>query len=221
MKLGDKQKIILRKIGFILLPKVFTVLCKTLKIEYENKEVFDALTKEKNCVIAFWHSKMAVGWYLLLGRKPAAIVSASKDGEILSILLTSWGFKLARGSSSKGGKDAMETLLQFTADGFNIAITPDGPTGPPNKMKAGAVITAKKSGTTLLLVGIAYSKYWELNSWDKMKIPKPFAKVKVIFSEPKKIDKDLSYDETSFLIEEYEKELNELNKKAEEIVGTN
>lgn len=217
MKLNNTQKEFLRNIGLHLLPKIFDVLCKSVRIEFENEDAFLTKIKEHNIVLAFWHGKMAIGWYLLKNKNAAAIVSRSRDGDLLSELLKHWNYKLARGSSSKGGKDAMELLLNFARQKMNIAITPDGPKGPERKMKAGAVITAKKSGVPLILAGIGYSNYWQLKSWDKMKIPKPFSKAKVIFSDPIFIDANLSYDDTSKLIELYEKELNKLDKQAEEI----
>ena len=83
------------------------------------------------------------------------------------------------------------------------------------KMKAGAVITAKKAGIPLILLGINYSKKYVLNSWDKFQIPKPFSKIYVIYSEPIFVNKNLSYDETSNIILECETELNNLQSKAE------
>lgn len=219
MKLNKIQKEILRKLGNFLLPRALSVLCTTLKIELEN----DAPFKEngKNFVLAFWHGKMVAGWYLLKNRNQAALISSSKDGDLLARLLGYWNYELARGSSSAGGKEALEKIVHLAEAGFNVAITPDGPKGPAKKMKAGCVIAAKKSGIPLLLAGIGYSDYWELKSWDKLRIPKPFSKVAVRFSDSIIVEKHLSYEETSQLINEAENLLNNLDTEAERIVKHN
>lgn len=211
MKLNKWQKNFLRKTGDFLLPLFLDVLCNTLRISRSGAE----FSEKENFVAAFWHSKMVIGWYMLKGNKPAAIVSSSKDGELLSALLKHWKFRLARGSSSKGGKEALKKMVEFASDGNNVGITPDGPKGPAKKMKAGAVITAKKAGAPLLLMGIGYESYWELNSWDRLQIPKPFSRVNVLFSDAVIIDENLNYADTSDLIKDCEIKLNELEKTAE------
>ena len=82
-------------------------------------------------------------------------------------------------------------------------------------MKAGAVITAKRSGLPLVLAGVGFKKNYELNSWDNFRIPKFFSRAQVIYSEPMYVDKNLNYDETSVVIKECEKRLNELQRRAE------
>ena len=79
----------------------------------------------------------------------------------------------------------------------SITITPDGPRGPRHKMKAGAVITAKKSGLPLILVGVGIKNNRSLNSWDKFAIPKFFTSAALIYSDPIYVDKDIAYEDTS------------------------
>ncbi len=84
-------------------------------------------------------------------------------------------------------------------------------------MKAGAVITAQRTGLPLILCGVANKKKYKLNSWDGFEIPKFFSRVAVILSEPIFIDKNLNRDETSDIIKEYNDKLNHLQKEAENI----
>lgn len=216
MELKKHKRNILRFIGNLLLSNVINVLCKTLKFEYGNKSVVDKLFAEnQNLVIAFWHGTMLVPWFINHNKNFGALVSNSKDGDLLAKVLSKWNYKVARGSSHSGGKEALTTLLNFADKNYSVAITPDGPTGPPHKMKAGAVITAKKAGIPLILIGINYSKKYVLNSWDKFQIPKPFSKISVVYSDPIFVNKNLSYDETSNIILECETELKNLQSKAE------
>ena len=106
-------------------------------------------------------------------------------------------------------------MVDHAKNGYSIAITPDGPRGPEHEFKAGAVITAKKSGIPVVLMGVGIKSKKKLKSWDKFQIPNPFSNVKVIYSDLVYVDAKLSYDETSKVIEQCETKLNELQKEAE------
>ena len=202
-----KQKF-LRFVGMYLLYYVLVLLIKTLRVETRNSESIEKNLKEKkNFVLAFWHGTMLLPWYYHRNKNFSALVSQSKDGEILTRLLKRWNYSVVRGSSNMGGKEALELLMRESSEGRNIAITPDGPKGPIYEMKAGAVVCAKKNSIPLYLLGARYDKKYILKSWDKFEIPKPFSKVSLVYSDPKFIDPGADYDTTSALIKEYEKEL--------------
>jgi lysophospholipid acyltransferase (LPLAT)-like uncharacterized protein len=216
MKVKGAVRGLLRGLGNLLLGYVLGLVCKTYKLNISNKSKTDKLKDErKNFILGFWHGTMLIPWYLHRGEKVAALVSRSKDGELLANVLSKWDYNVIRGSSNVGGKEALDTMIKCAVDGSSVAITPDGPTGPPRKLKAGIVITAKKSGSPIVLAGVGNGKKWQLNSWDRFEIPKPFSKVKVVYSDPIYIDSELSYEETSKLIEECGEKLNDLQKDAE------
>lgn len=218
MTLKEIKRNVLRNIGNKFLFFAVDVLCKSLRIKVVNGEAIQkSIDEKKNFVVAFWHGSMLLGWFLHKDKNFAALVSKSKDGDLLSNVLTKWNFEVARGSSHIGGKEALEILLKQANEGYSIAITPDGPTGPIYKMKAGAVITAKKAKIPLFLLGISNSKKRKLKSWDGFEIPKFFSKSVAVYSDPIYIDTNLGYDETSEKIEEYEELLNKLQMKAEEL----
>ncbi len=216
MKIKTIKQNLLRSIGNLVLHSVVSVLCITVKIKIINfDEVIKLYAEKKNFVLAFWHGTMLMPWYLHRDKNFAALVSQSKDGSLLANSLVKWGYKVERGSSHKGGKEALNTLLESSKQNYSVAITPDGPTGPPRVMKAGAVITAQRSGIPLVLCGVAYSKKYTLKSWDSFEIPKPFSKVTIKYSQPILVDKNLDRDETSKIISESEILLNQLQKDAE------
>jgi len=209
---------LLRKAGNYFLFTFVNALCHSLKIKIANKEPMEKLFNEnKKFVIAFWHGYMLIPWFLHRDKNFGALVSMSKDGELLAKVLTKWNYKVVRGSSHKGGKEALENIIELINDEHPVAITPDGPTGPPGKMKAGAVVAAKKTGVPLVLLGVHYKNAKVLNSWDSFRIPKPFSKACVVYSRPLYINKNLTYDETSELISNAEKELNKLQMEAEKL----
>jgi lysophospholipid acyltransferase (LPLAT)-like uncharacterized protein len=208
---------ILRSTGRYIVPAAIDLLCKSLKTEFINKEAIDKLEKEKtNYVFAFWHGTMLLPWYIQKNKDFAALISKSKDGDLLSRVLKHWNYEVVRGSSSSGGNVALGIMVDLARNKKSVAITPDGPRGPVNNFKAGAVVTAKKSGIPLVLAGAAYRKKKFLKSWDKFEVPYFFTRSRIVFSDPVYISIDLSYDDTSALINKCEEELKRLQKTAGE-----
>ncbi len=206
----------LRSLGNVLIDKAINILCNTLRIEISNKENIDKLRREnKNFVIAFWHGTMLLPWFVHRKERNAALISKSKDGDLLSKVLKKWKYQVIRGSSSKGGDVALKIMVDYAKNKSSIAITPDGPRGPEMKMKPGAVITAKKSGLPLVLAGAGFKKKRFLKSWDKFQVPAFFSKAKIVYSEPIYIDSELDYNSTSEMINFCENKLNELQSEAE------
>lgn len=208
---------ILRQLGTYFLPKLLDMLCRSLRIEILNKNVIEELeSMNKNYVFAFWHGTMLVPWFMQRNKNFAALISKSKDGDILSRVLRYWNYEIVRGSSSTGGDAALETLVNLGKSNKCVAITPDGPRGPANKLKAGAVVAAKKSGIPLILAGAAYKKKRTLKSWDRFEIPGLFARSRIVLSDAVYVDNNLTYDETSEIIKKCEDQLVYLQKLAGE-----
>lgn len=216
MKLKEIKQNTLRFLGHLFLTRSVDLLCKTLRINFSNKEAVDRLEENnQNYVIAFWHETMLLPWFLHGKKKSTALTSKSKDGDLLARQLKHWGYKVVRGSSSKGGDVALGIMIDYAKNKYSITVTPDGPRGPVHKFKAGAVITAKKSGVPLILIGIGFKKKKLLNSWDRFQVPYFFTKANAFYSEPIYIDKNLSYDETSAIILSCEEKLIKLQSEAE------
>ena len=206
---------ILHVIGLFVLSHSVDLLCKSLKVTFKNREVINTLeSQNRNFVLAFWHGQMLLAWYLHRNKNITALISKSKDGDLLAKILKHWKYNVVRGSSSKGGDVALGIMVDYARNNESVAITPDGPRGPTNKMKAGAVITAKKSKAPLILVGIGYNKKRVLKSWDKFEIPKFFSTVKAVYSDPVYINSELSFTETSEFILNCERKLNNLQVEA-------
>jgi lysophospholipid acyltransferase (LPLAT)-like uncharacterized protein len=158
-----------------LLPFFATLLAKTLRIKWSGKKI------PPRTVIMFWHENMIAGWFALRKKNPIALVSQSKDGRLLATVLARWGFKLSRGSSNKGGMEALSSAIRTieSREADILAITPDGPRGPRNKFKRGAFIAARELTLPLYMLRIEYSSKKALKSWDRFKVPFPFSRVKI------------------------------------------
>jgi len=215
MKLKSIRQDFLRFLGNHFLYFAVSVLCKSLKFNYTNKNVVEDLeSQKKNFVLAFWHGSMLLPWYLFKNKNFAALTSKSKDGDLLARILKQWNYEVVRGSSSKGGDVALGIMVDYAKNKSSIAITPDGPKGPPHQFKAGAVITAKRSSLPVVLVAVGVKRKRNLNSWDKFEVPKLFSSVNILFSEPIYVDEKLSHDEVSRVIKDCEAKLNEMSSKA-------
>ncbi len=173
------------------------LLCRTLRIEKSGDgPLREALASGKPGIILFWHGSMFVGWWWLRRRGLAALVSRSRDGERLGAVLRAWGYALIRGSSSRGGKEAMESMAAAVQAGRFLCITPDGPRGPRGVMKIGAVVTAQRTGVPVFLLSIVLRRRKALRSWDAFALPLPFTRCTVTVSEPIDVDPSLDFDGT-------------------------
>lgn len=207
---------VLRLVGNFTLFFGINVLFKTLRISFINQKVIDELKRNgKNYVVAFWHGTMLLPWYLHRNKNIAALISKSKDGDLLGKILKRWNYNVIRGSSSVGGDVALSIMVDYAKNNNSIAITPDGPRGPAFKLKAGAVITAKKSGLPLVLLGIGFKNKKLLKSWDTFQVPFFFTRANAVFSDPIYVNDKLSYDDTSKMIERCELQLCKLQAEAE------
>ena len=92
-----------------------------------------------------------------------------------------FGIGSVRGSSSRRGSTALREMAAILAAGGDMAITPDGPRGPKYRLNPGVVKLAQITGAPIVPLHIAYSRYWEIRSWDAFRIPKPFARVTTTF----------------------------------------
>lgn len=132
-------------------------------------------------LFVLWHNRLFVVAEIARtyrgGRPLHALISTSKDGAWLTEFFAIVGLSAVRGSSSKGGREAARELVQILKDGGDAGITPDGPRGPCYVAKPGALVVARRSGATVVVVGISYASAWRLGSWDKFYLPLPFSRV--------------------------------------------
>ena len=128
-------------------------------------------------VFAFWHRSLVACAHRFRSLDIAILISPSFDGELIARTVELLGFKAIRGSSSRGGAAGLRNMQLAYADGHRCAFTADGPRGPVFVAKPGAAQLANSTGAW---VGCFYAlpdRAWQLRSWDRFLIPKPFSKV--------------------------------------------
>lgn len=162
------------------------------------------------CIVAFWHGEMLPVWYAFRALRPVALVSPSSDGAILSALLSDWGYDVVIGSSSRGGREALQTLVEQAKQNV-VLITPDGPRGPVHVAKPGAVIAAHRAGVPLILVRMRATRTKSFTkSWDRFQLPLPFAQITLHVSAPIDVPEHLSREELDVMIVEVTEHLHRL-----------
>lgn len=196
--------------------------CRSLKVTKLHHEPFEAIRSAgSRYVVAFWHGSMLIGWFLhrpMMKEKISALVSQSRDGEYLSAVLERWGYSMIRGSSHIGGKEAMQLMVNEVGNGSSLAITPDGPRGPRHEMKMGAVRVAQRTGSPLVLVGIAAKKKKNLRSWDAFEVPMPFSKAVAVYSVPTIVPKELDGSSLDEFKETMQRQIHALTQEAENLL---
>ncbi len=176
---------------------IVSLVAKSWRIEVEKSNF------QENSIIAFWHSRMLPVWFYFRNINPYAVVSKSKDGAILSSLLESWGLQLIRGSSSKGGKEVLELIIENLNDS-TILITPDGPRGPKEVFKPGIFITSHRTQKPFYFIDVKIkSKFIFKKAWDMFEFPMPFSKIYFKVSEPIIVPSNLNKEELNEYIQNF------------------
>jgi len=182
-----------------------------------NKEFLENSIKEYGSVIvATWHKNIFFSIWLLRNHDLTALISSSDDGEAIYDVFSKFGYKAVRGSTTRGGIPALKQLIKLLEQKKSVAITPDGPLGPPEKIQSGVVLMAKYSGVPIIPWHYESDSQWRLKSWDRHKIPKPFSSVVESFGEPFIVPKDLSPEEVQEFCEKLEADLKKLAQRTNE-----
>ena len=164
---------------------LIAALGSTLRFTVEGAEHLDAPGAAGHPVIyGFWHGRILPGTYYFRNRGIIVITSSNFDGEWIARIITRFGYGTARGSSSRRARAAMLQLVRDVRAGRPTAFTLDGPRGPARAAKPGAVFLARATGAPILPFHLESDRFWELRSWDRTQIPKPFARVALVIGEP-------------------------------------
>jgi lysophospholipid acyltransferase (LPLAT)-like uncharacterized protein len=165
-------------------PPLLGLLARTWRIEQRGEAHLALGGDESGVLLAFWHGRMAIGMIPYRNCGYSVLVSHSKDGEVAHRLLRRLGFGTIRGSSSRGAPRALREMLRELREGRRVVLTPDGPRGPRHRMNDGVAWMARATGFAVVPIGMGANRAWVLGSWDAFMIPKPFARVVMVYGEP-------------------------------------
>lgn len=156
-----------------------------------NKKVYHYpkdIDEDENIIVAMWHGDLLMQPlnYRHFRKKGTikVIVSEHRDGETIRKVVDYLGVGALSGSSTRGGAKALIGAIKALKNGIDVAITPDGPKGPLYSVADGIVAISQKTKAKILPFSSVASKYWQLKSWDKFIIPKPFGTIDFYIGEP-------------------------------------
>jgi lysophospholipid acyltransferase (LPLAT)-like uncharacterized protein len=174
---SSKQRLVLA-----LVPPLAALLIRLLGLTLRYEDLADpgvtpGYAIPGPTVFAFWHRSLLACAYRFRGLNIAILISPSFDGELIARTVELLGFRAIRGSSSRGGAAGLRNMqLAYTA-GHRCAITADGPRGPVFIAKPGAAQLAQQVGAWVGCFYALPTRAWQLRSWDRFLIPKPFSRV--------------------------------------------
>lgn len=159
-------------------------------------------------MFACWHGLLLPLVHIHRHEGIVVLVSEHEDGEYVARVLERHGFGTARGSSTRGGTKGLKALVRAARSGRDLAVTPDGPTGPPRVFKVGAVVAAQMSGVPIVPIAVRAHAGWRFRSWDGFWVPRPFSRVTVEYLDPVFVPRTATRAESEATAEEIGRRLN-------------
>jgi len=190
----------------------FTV---TSEVEGEDPIPIPRDPRLRRIVAPFWHRAVFAATYFYRNNNIAVMTSSSFDGEYIARIISRFGFEPVRGSSTRGGVRALLGMHKILDRGNTAAFTIDGPRGPRYVAKPGPVLLARNTQAPIRCFYVAVDRRWELRSWDRFMIPKPFARAHIRWSAPIPVPPDADAAQMEQLHQEMQSALERVTAYAE------
>ncbi len=195
---------------------VLWLWAKSTRMKVIGEEHYKELRKQGKAVIFLvWHSRIFIVPYFFRKREIMPLISPSEDGELPARIMSRWGYRNIRGSSSHAIIRVWNQMKNELRNGGEVIIVPDGPRGPNRKMKLGGMKLARETGAVLVPFTFSASRKKFLKSWDKFSIFYPFSRVVAVYGPPIEVDPALKDDDLETERQRIEDQLIELDEKAD------
>jgi hypothetical protein len=198
-------KTTLRKFALIVVPFLGSLLIRFLYITNKKNFYSPKSIGDEPTIFACWHGELLMLPYLYshYRKTPHAkvLISSHFDGALISKTIKYFGLGTISGSTNRNAARVLIQGIKTLKDGYDIGITPDGPKGPRHEVADGIIAMAKKAKVKIVLVEIKPTKFWQLNSWDKFTIPKPFGTINYYSTHLIDISK-MEFEEARSLLKE-------------------
>jgi lysophospholipid acyltransferase (LPLAT)-like uncharacterized protein len=200
------------------------VVGATLRLRAEGVEALaPSWTAARPLIYCVWHGRiLMVPWLNARLRRShgaravSVLASRSRDGSLMGDYVRRFGLDVIRGSSSRGGAEALRALKSAVDAGRDVALAPDGPRGPRGQLGSGVVALAALTGAPVVPLGFAARPAWHLASWDAFQIPVPFARAALVFGAMTSIDRDSDREQAR---REIQRSLDEATAAADRLVN--
>ena len=196
------------------------VLAKTVRVHREfEAPAFDPRRPDHpRAVYAFWHGRIMLVALTHLNSGVCIPISRHIDGEYVARMARHIGARPIRGSTRRGGAQALRRMIQASRDA-DIAVTPDGPRGPGYVVQPGIVHVARLSGRPIVPAGLEVAPAWQAPSWDEFTVPLPFARLALCGGSPITVPEDAGDDDVERLRARLQSELLRLTARARNILA--
>ena len=190
-----------RKVGAALIetlaPWILRALARTWRVTKTGEAGRALMHSDERWICVMWHGRMLTLMPIRghCRRGLSVLVSPSDDGGLANRALEKFGYAAVRGSLSKRGARAMREMHEALMAGKALTITPDGPRGPRHSINIGPAWLARATGAPLIAVSVAMDRAWRFRSWDRMTLPKPFARVQIHYGDPVTVAGDSTDEE--------------------------
>ncbi len=214
----------LQKIKYFLVGVLGSIIIRLLFGTMSIKEIPDGYVRDiehqgRHAIYAFWHAHMLLPCYVGRNHNVKVLISQHRDGEYIAQVVQRLGYGVARGSTTRGGAKALLRMIKkIKEESISLAITPDGPKGPRFVAQSGAILLGQKTQYPIIPVMIYLAKYWEVPSWDRFCIPKPFSKARIFYGDPIVVPPILEKSEMEEYRVSLEKALIKLGEEAESTI---
>ena len=200
-----KRRILARVLPFFLV-WLIRFLAFFVRFEFRlSQQALDRLSNHESFIIALWHGELLFQPFIfqryMRDKRLWVVISKHFDGQIISGVNRYFGIDTISGSSSKGGARALYHAIRKIEHRAYVAITPDGPRGPYHSVADGVVLLSQKTKAPIVVSRVFFSNAWELKSWDRFKIPKPFSRILLVFGDPFWVE-SLEISEAKALVKE-------------------
>lgn len=165
-------------------PPLVRGLGATCRVTAEGEENLAVARARGPVLFALWHGRLLPVAITHRDRGLVALVSAHRDGEYIGRILERVGFRIVRGSTTRGGARALFEMAAHAGQGRDLAITPDGPRGPHRDVRAGVLAIAQRAGIAIVPLGAAASRAWVLPTWDGFVVPRPGSRMAIVYGPP-------------------------------------
>lgn len=208
------------------LTKLLFATCRKVYVGHRPQSRLDFVPTpddHERFVLCVWHDELLIPTFAAprgVRKQACCLVSQHQDGSYLANTMALLGYSTVRGSSRRGGANALRQLLNDTA-GKHIVFTPDGPCGPRRQLKQGCVFVASQLGRSLLPGAFVATKAWRpKGKWTDLAIPKPFSTIYVITGEAIAIPSDLTREQLSDYIALAQQAMDRLSEQVERMLSS-
>ena len=176
-----------RTLALYLVPFLGSMLIRLIYLTNKKEFIAPEQLSDEPFIMACWHGELLMIPYAYNRYKKTPnvklLISDHFDGSLIAKTLGHFGFGTIRGSSTRNAARALLGAIKGLKSGGDLGITPDGPKGPRHEVADGIVVMAQKAKVKVVLVEIKPTSYWQLGSWDKFVIPKPFGLIRYYISD--------------------------------------